>query len=199
MAYSDFKLNELIKDFSLTLRDSVDLFSTVAEVESSEYLNYTLKENIPLAVAISSEKARSEMIIAPILLEVRRKLNYQIGLFSGVDFTVDSTKGLSGICDFIFSKNPEQLLIRSPVVTIVEAKNENLKNGFAQCMAEMVAAQIFNQREGNDIPAIYGVVTIGTIWRFFKLQNQVIEVDFNEYYIESINKILGILLHIVGS
>ncbi|MBW4539368.1 MAG: hypothetical protein KME43_09495 [Myxacorys chilensis ATA2-1-KO14] len=199
MAYSDFKLSELIKDFSLTLRDSVNLFSTVGEAESSEHLNYTLKENLPLAIAIGSEKARSEMIISPILIEVRRKLDRKVSLFSGVDFTVDPTKGLSGICDFIFSKNPEQFLIQSPVVAIVEAKNENLKSGFAQCMAEMIAAQLFNQREGNDIPIIYGVVTIGTIWRFFKLQGQVIEIDFTEYYIESLNKILGILLHILSS
>ena len=45
------------------------------------------------------------MIIAPVLLELRRKLKHQISLFSGVDFTVD------GVCDFIISKNPEQLLI----------------------------------------------------------------------------------------
>jgi hypothetical protein len=163
MAYSDFKLNEMVKIFDLTIREISDLFITVPEVECSEHLMTTLHETVNLAVAINTEKARSEMIIAPVLLELRRQLKNRIGLFSGIDFTVDLNQGLNGICDFIISKNTEQLFISAPVVTVVEAKNENLKAAFGQCIAEAIAAQIFNQREGNELAAIYGVVTIGTI------------------------------------
>ena len=91
------------------------------------------------------------MIIAPVLLELRKQFKHQISLFSGVEFTVDSERGLNGICDFVISKNPEQLSIRTPVVIVVEAKNENLKAGFGQCIAEAIAAQIFNERENNQI------------------------------------------------
>jgi hypothetical protein len=157
----------------------------------------TLQETVDLAVAINTEKARSEMIIAPVLLELRRKLKHQISLFSGVDFTVDFSQGLNGICDFIISKNPEQLFIRQPIITIVEAKNENLNSGFGQCIAEAIAAQIFNQQEGNEISVIYGVVTIGTIWRFLKLVGKTVQIDLSEYYIKDINKILGILYHAI--
>ena len=193
MAYSDFKLNDLIKDFGLTINESSALFSSVPEVECSELLATILKENVDLAVSISTEKARSEMIIAPILLEIRRKFNYEISLFSGSDFNVDSQRGLSGFCDFIISLSKEQLLIRAPVITIVETKNENLKSGLGQCLAEMVAAQLFNEREGNKIKTIYGAVTIGTIWQFLKLEGQLVSIDLSEYYIRDINKILGIL------
>jgi len=193
MAYSDFKLSESIKLFGLNISETSELFAAVAEVECSEYLAFTLKENVDLAVAINTEKARSEMIIAPILLEMRRRLNYQVSLFSGVDFTVDNERGLNGICDFIVSRSVEQLFVRAPIITLVEAKNENLKTGFGQCVAEMVAAQLFNEREGNEIQTIYGVVTIGTIWRFLKLEGQVIQIDLSEYYITDVNKILGIL------
>jgi hypothetical protein len=193
MSYSDFKLNEIIKIFNLTIIETSQLFSDVAEIEPSEYLKYTLKENLDLAVAINTEKARSEMIISPILLEVRRNLHYQVSLFSGVDFNVDNERGLNGICDFIISHSVEQLFIRAPVITIVEAKNENLKTGFGQCIAEMIAAQLFNEREGNEIKTIYGVVTIGTIWRFLKLEAQVVTIDLTEYYIRDVKKILGIL------
>jgi hypothetical protein len=137
------------------------------------------------------------MIVVPVLLELRRQLKHQISLFSGVDFTVDFSQGLNGICDFIISKNPEQLFIRQPIVTIVEAKNENLNSGFGQCIAEMIAAQIFNQREGNELPAIYGVVTTGTIWRFLRLVDKTVEIDLSEYYIKDINKILGILYYAI--
>ncbi len=71
------------------------------------------------------------MIISPILLEIRRKFNYEFSLFSGVDFTVDSQQCLNGFCDFILSLSSEQLLVRSPVIVLVESKNENLKSGLA--------------------------------------------------------------------
>jgi hypothetical protein len=197
MAYSNFKLDELVKIFNLTIQENSELFDTIPELECSEHLITTLQETVDLAVAINTEKARSEMIVVPVLLELRRQLKHQISLFSGVDFTVDFSQGLNGICDFIISKNPEQLFIRQPIVTIVEAKNENLNSGFGQCIAEMIAAQIFNQQEGNELPAIYGVVTTGTIWRFLKLVGKTVEIDLSEYYIKDINKILGILYHAI--
>ncbi|MEH2294289.1 hypothetical protein [Nostoc sp.] len=193
MAYSDFKLIEIIDSFGLVIHESSGLFANVHEQECSDLLSILLKENVDLAVAISTEKARSEMIISPILLEIRRKFNYEISLFSGVDFTVDSQRGLNGFCDFILSLSSEQLLVRSPVVVLVESKNENLRSGLAQCIAEMVAAQIFNERSGNQIKAIYGAVTIGTLWQFLKLDGNVVSIDLSEYYIKDIKKILGIL------
>ncbi|MCV3214900.1 hypothetical protein OGM63_15485 [Plectonema radiosum NIES-515] len=193
MAYSDFKLSELIKTFGLTISESSGLFANVPEVDYSDILATLLQENVDLAVSINTEKARSEMIIAPILLELRRKFNYQIGLFSGVDFNVDNERGLNGFCDFIISLSKEQLLVRAPVITIVESKNENLNFGLGQCVAEMIAAQLFNQKEENEIPIIYGAVTIGTIWQFMKLEEKTIFIDLSQYYIKDIKKILGIL------
>ncbi len=196
MSYSDFKLNQLVKDFNLILQESADWFAAVPPATPSRLLVDLLREQVDLAVAINTEKARSELIIAPVLMEVRRQCHATISLFSGSDFTVDPERGLTGICDFILSKNPEQLFIRVPVITIIEAKNENLKSGFAQCMAAMIAAQIFNQQENNHIPMIYGAVTIGTVWRFLSLTNNTINVDLSEYYIKKdLEKILGILLN----
>ncbi|MDZ8224761.1 hypothetical protein [Nostoc sp. ChiVER01] len=193
MAYSDFKLIEVIDYFGLVIHESSGLFANVQEQECSDLLSTILRENVDLAVAISSEKARSEMITSPILLEIRRKFNYEISFFSGVDFTVDSQRGLNGFCDFILSLSSEQLFVRSPVIVLVESKNENLRSGLAQCIAEMVAAQLFNERGGNQIKAIYGAVTIGTIWQFLKLEGNVVSIDLSEYYIKDIKRILGIL------
>jgi hypothetical protein len=194
MAYSDFKLNEVSQRFGLTVNEASGMFADVPEAECSDLLVTILGENVDLAVAINTEKARSEMIISPVLLEIRRKFKGQISLFSGVEFTVDVQQGLNGICDFIMSSSKEQLFIRAPVITVVETKNENLKSGLAQCIAEMVAAQLFNERQGNEIKSIYGVITIGTIWQFLKLQDKVISIDLSEYYIKDIKKILGILV-----
>ena len=194
VAYSNFKLGDVIKQFGLILKDKNDLFSDIAEVEYSDYLDFTIRYNLPIAGEINTEKARSEMIIAPILLELRRKLNDRISLFSGNEFNVDFEKGLNGACDFLISLSESQLLISAPVITIVEAKKEDIISGLGQCVAEMLGAQLFNEREGNEIQTIYGVVTSGTVWRFLKLEDKVIYIDVVEYYIKDVKKIIGILL-----
>ena len=194
MAYSDFKLSEIIQKFELTLNEVSGLFADVPEEEPSNLLTTILKENVDLAVSINTKKARSEMIISPILLEVRRKLNNEISLFSGVDFNVDNQQGLNGFCDFLISLSKEQLFIRAPIITLVESKNENLKLSLAQCIAEMLAAQLFNEQKQNAIKIVYGAVTIGTIWQFLKLEDKTISIDLTEYYIKDVKKILGILI-----
>jgi hypothetical protein len=194
MSYSDFKLSEVIQNFGLTINEASGLFAETPEEECSDLLATILKENVDLAVSINTEKARSEMIISPILLEVRRKLNYEISLFSGVDFNVDNQQGLNGFCDFLISLSKEQLFVRAPVITLVETKNENLKSGLAQCIAEMVAAQLFNEQKQNQIKIVYGAVTIGTIWQFLKLEDKIISIDLSEYYIKDVKMILGILI-----
>jgi len=193
MPYSEFTLARVKKQFALTTSEDIDIFAAVPKLECSEYLTETLRYNVPLALASNSEKARSEMIITPILVEVRKQLKSKFSLFSGIDFTVDAEKGLAGFCDFIISSGSERLFVSSPVMMLVEAKKEDILAGLGQCVAEMVAAQIFNEREGNEISVIYGVVTSGTNWKFLKLEGEVVEIDLIEYYLTDINKILGIL------
>lgn len=198
MPYSEFTLARVKKQFDLTTSEDSDILAAVPELECSEYLTQTLRYNVPLALASNSEKARSEMIISPILIEVRKQLQSKFSLFSGIDFTVDAEKGLAGFCDFIISSGSERLFVSSPVMMLVEAKKEDILAGLGQCVAEMVAAQIFNEREGNKILVIYGVVTSGTNWKFLKLEGKVVEIDLIEYYLTDINKILGILASGVG-
>jgi hypothetical protein len=197
MAYSDFSLAKVSKIFELKISDRINMFSTVSDLESSSFLAETLRESVPLAISSNTEKSRSEMIIAPILIELRKQLNNEISFFSGIDFTVDTEKGLNGNCDFMISRSPELLVLTAPVIILVEAKKENINGGLGQCVAEMLAARIFNEREGNQIATIYGCVTSGTNWRFLQLKEQVIEIDLSEYYLRDLNKILGILANAI--
>lgn len=193
MPYSQFDIESIRDNFNITIIESVGTFATVQEISYSDFLAETLRFNTPIALAINSEKSRSEMVITPILLELKRLYPQKSSLFSGKDFTVDVEKGLNGFCDYLISRSPEQLVITSPVITIVEAKNENIESGLGQCMAEMIAAQIFNQRKGKSVSTILGAVTTGSSWKFMQLQEQTIEVDLNEYFINQVGKILGIL------
>lgn len=74
------------------------------------------------------------------------------------------------------------------------APSELLKAGLGQCVAEMVAAQLFNEQNSNEIQAIYGVVTTGQIWKFLKLERQTVFIDLTDYYIKEVERILGILV-----
>ena len=133
MPYSDFSLEKVKRTFELTTSEIVDLFGDVPELECSALLTEILRYNVPLAVANNSEKARSEMIISPILIGLRRLLKERINLFSGIEFDVDSERGLNGICDFI-SNSPEILFVSAPVITLVEAKKENITAGLGECV-----------------------------------------------------------------
>ena len=199
MAYSDFDLKKVRHEFGLQIDEQPDLFVDVTLVQPSAMLADTLAETAHLAMAIHTEKARSEMLITPVLLDLWRQAQAQISLFSGTEFTVDEARGLTGYCDYILSRSKEQLTINAPVVMIVEAKNENIKGGLGQCVAEMIAAQLFNEREGNAIDTIYGVVTTGEIWKFLKLVGAVASIDLSDYYIvRDVPKILGILWQGIG-
>lgn len=193
MAYSDFSLEGVVKKFELKYSEVADLFGKNPKLECSQLLAETLKRSVPLALASNTEKSRAEMITAPILIELREQLQNQISLFSGIDFNVDSERGLNGSCDFLIGNSSGLLLVGAPVIIIVQAKPENLNSELGQCVAEMLAASIFNEREGNEIPAIYGAVTSGTNWKFLKLKDQIIEIDLTEYYLTDVDKILGIL------
>ncbi|MEA5599608.1 hypothetical protein [Nostoc sp. UHCC 0252] len=193
MAYSEFSLAKAKQDFSLSTLEKRNIFAGVSELTASDLLVETLNYNLDITLGSNSEKARSELIIAPILVDLRRQLHEQVSLFSGVDFTVDNSKGLNGTCDFIITKSPEILILTAPVITVVEAKKENINGGLGQCAAEMVAAQIFNEQAATKIKTIYGAVTTGSIWQFLKLEEQTLTIDLSEYYLKDVNKILGIL------
>ena len=198
MSYSDFDLKKVKENLGTHLIEVHGLFASIKGVSISQSLQENLAENVPLARAINTEKARSELIIAPILVEVRKTMKHQISLFSGIEFNVDKENKLNGFCDFIISASHEQLLLSSPIVVIVEAKNENIIGGLGQCIAEMVASRIFNEAENKGIDIVYGAVTTGTVWKFLKMEEMDVYIDLDEYPIEMAHKIMGILLDMVA-
>ena len=175
-----------------------DLYATVEPLIPSDFLTTLLRRQLPLALGKSSEKGRSEFLIAPILSEVRELCHHQIALFSGVRFDVDRRSGLHGFCDFLISKDPLLIEIEAPVVAVAEAKKEDLNAGVAQCIAEMIAAQRFNQLRERPLPRIYGVLTSGTDWRFLQLEGTVVTLGLREYPITELGQILGILVHMAS-
>ena len=198
MAYSSFTLGKVSRTFHLETVRRLGLFADIAPLEPSEPLTVTLERQLPFALAMGTEKAKSELIIAPVLVELCLHFESRVSLFSGIDFNVDATNGLTGVCDFLVSLSPETFDLEAPVIALVEAKNADVKLGVGQCAAEMVAAQRFNAEAGNDLRCIYGATTSGTEWLFLKLEGQTLSVDLGTYHISQCDKILGILTSMVS-
>ena len=194
MAYSQFKTLASVKSaFSLTTEEGDRFLPEIAPIAPSAMLESFLMDSLPVAIATGSEKARSELIISPVLMEVRKILQQRISFFSGEEFNVDESVGLNGTCDFLLSRSRELIDIEAPVFILVEAKKGDLKSGLGQCAAEMVAAQRFNQKQGSMIPSIYGCVSNGTQWRFMRLQESCLSVDLHDYPLPPVDRILGFL------
>ncbi|NER46124.1 MAG: hypothetical protein F6J92_05430 [Symploca sp. SIO1A3] len=198
MSYREFTWSKAKQDFNLKTIEGERFLPEVPVVQPSSLLQEMLKRGIPWAIAVGNEKARSEAIINPILLEVKQVLEGQISVFSGEEFNVEPEVGLNGTCDFLLSQSPEQIAVEAPVLVVVEAKKEDLKRGMGQCLAEMVAVQRFNRAHQQGIPCIYGTVTTGTAWRFLKLEDNTVTVDFTDYPVPPVEQILSILVWIAG-
>jgi hypothetical protein len=192
MAYNNFTLNSVKDFFKLKVKDA-PFCGTLPLAEPSPEMAIVLAEWFPIAQAARTEKALSELLVSPILLEARRLADRQVQLFSGEEFDVDRDRGLNGFCDFLFSRSESRLTIEAPVLMVVEAKRGELELGLGQCIAEMVAAQIYNQQQEQPISAIYGSVTSGKLWQFLKLEGSVVTVDLTTYPIVPVSKVLGIL------
>jgi hypothetical protein len=196
MAFRDFTFPEVQQKLGISVAEA-DLFSDIVPAPVRQEFGALIRESADLALAINTEKARSEFIIAPVLLELRRSLHGAFGLFSGIEFDVDSSRGLNGFCDFILTKMPRQIILTAPLVAVVEAKNDNLRSGLGQCIAIMVAAQEYNRKAGTLGDAIYGVVTTGSAWKFLQLLDSEVIVDIHEYYIVDLGRIMGILAQMI--
>jgi hypothetical protein len=192
MAYNNFTLNSVKDLFGLKIKDAPFCESLPTAEPAPEILS-VLNEWFPIAQAARTEKALSEILVSPILLEARRLVDKRVQVFSGEEFDVDRERGLNGFCDFLFSKSEDRLTIEAPVLMVVEAKRGEIELGQGQCVAEMVAAQVYNQIKGRNIPVIYGCVTSGRSWQFLKLEGSDVTFDLNNYPFMPIQRILGIL------
>ena len=196
MAFRDFTLPLIHERLGLRVVDA-ELFPNAPLWNVRAEFAAFLKDGVALALANSTEKAKSEFILAPVLLELRRTIGTNFALFSGLEWDVDSERGLNGYCDFILGRGPSQHLLQAPFVAIVEAKNDLIRTGLAQCIAAMFAARLCIERAGVPPSVIHGVVSTGAAWKFLRLKGDEILLDIPEYFIDNPAQIMGILKAIV--
>lgn len=196
MSYSDFSLAALQKTFGIASRME-PLFRAAGDVKPTSWLVESLGKGRELAPA--SEKARSEFIVAPVLMECRELSRKKFQVFSGVRLDADPELGLKGECDFILSPSPSIYVLQAPQFVILEAKKNDIEEGVGQCAAQMLGAQVFNKREQTQDVPVYGCVTTGEAWQFMKLEGMHLLIDETRYFINELGKILWILSEIIKS
>ena len=196
MSYSDFNMESVRRVLGLAIIQK-SLFAAVEPIAPSAWLNETLAK--AKSLAFYSEKSRSEFIVAPILLACRETSGNAFHIYSGINLEGDAARGLRGECDFVLAKAPPSPALQSPIAVIVEAKKNDVEAGIGQCIAQMYGARIFNEKDQNQSDEIFGCVTTGEIWQFLKLQDQTAFADADRYYLEDVDRILGIFKTITES
>ena len=194
MAYTDFTLERLQDELGIANRIK-PLFDALPPIEPSEWLQHSLRiaEKLPLR----SEKSKSEAIVYPILTELRERNNDFFTIHSGDTLNGDEAIGLKGECDFILAKEVGTFTIGYPIIQVVEAKRNDIDGGVAQCAAQMVGAQRYQQRKNLPAPTVYGCVTIGTEWLFMQIDENTVYIDNKKYFINELPQILAIFQAII--
>lgn len=193
MGYSNFKkLHQITNKFNVQTR-FVSLFPAISNVQPSDWLQQTLE--FAYLAPLMNEKAKSERLVSPILIEVLKKYATQLSFFSGEDLEVNAQDDLSGPCDFFFALSPPSMVLEAPVISIVEAKDEDLEWGLAQCAAQIYAANIFNKQHQKDLPVLYGCTTTGVDWQFFKFENNCFYIDKKP--VTNLSQVLGTWHYII--
>ena len=193
MGYSKFrKLKIVTKKFGLDAQ-KIKLFNNIVLVSPSNWLVETLikAEFLPL----TNEKTKSERIVSPILVEVAEAYQNLVTLFSGEELDVNPENDLSGECDFFFVLAPRKPYIETPIISLVEAKDEDMEWGTAQCAAQLYGAKLYNEMEGKNIPVLYGCATDGIEWQFLRFENDTFFID-NKVYTD-LKEILGVWHYII--
>ncbi len=193
MGYSNYKtLKSVTQKFGLSAKR--DRFLTnISPIEPSLWLleSLRLSELLPL----TNEKSKSERVVSPILTEVAQHFIDKVTFFSGENLTVNPDDNLSGECDFFFTLVPKSPYLESPIISIVEAKDEDMEWGIAQCAAQLYGAKLFNEVEGKNIPVMYGCASTGTDWQFLRFENNTFLLDSKIY--TNLKEILGVWHHIL--
>lgn len=176
--------DEVLAEFGYRFeRQRLQLPKTTREIDGLSELKQQLEETIPY-VTLSSETAKREILIAPVLTRVavmcRRLLR--------IEYPVKVNEQLQGNLDY-FIQSGRGLIV-------IEAKRDDLTRGFTQLAVELIALAMLEESP----EVLYGVVTIGELWIFGKLERStyIITRDIGSYTLpddlaELVRILVGIL------
>jgi hypothetical protein len=189
-SFSDyFKLNfapqDILAYFGVSLqRRSLKLPQYAGDLDRLIDLKSRIEESLP-RLSLTSEMARREFLIAPVLTDL---LHYTQATLN-VEYPVAVSNQLKGSLDY--------LLQNKKAFLVIEAKNEDLERGFVQLAIELIA---LDQWIESDQLIIHGAISTGNIWQFgqFNRQSRSITQDLDLYRVPTdLSDLLRILVDIL--
>ena len=136
-----------------------------------------------MVVTLTSETARRETLVAPILLDVAHHCHAQLR----IEYPLSVSDWLKGNLDYLMRSTQSMV--------VIEAKKDDLTRGFTQLAAELIALA-----QSRSLASVYGAVTIGDAWRFGYLDavNKTITQDIALYRIpDDLPQVMGTLVGIL--
>jgi hypothetical protein len=188
MGYSNFrKISQVTNKFGLQHQMGVVFPAKIKGVRPSAWLKKSLE--LGYEMPLTNEKSKAERLVSPVLSEVAHAFRAHISLFSGEDISVRPEDDLAGPCDFFFAYHPPKLALEAPVISLAEAKDEDMDWGIGQCAAQMYGAYLFNQERNKPINTIFGCATTGVEWQFLKFEDNTFTVEQRPF--TELSQILG--------
>ncbi len=195
MEYTDFTLESAEAILGVTTQPG-NLFPGIQPALVPTWLDQFLQRSRRLA--LMNGKARSEFLVSPILLAVREASGDSVSILSGQRLDIDAGRHLQGECDFLLTRSQPVPRLRAPIVAVVESMRNDIDGGLGKCVAQMVAAQLYNERAGQPLPTIYGCVTTGDIWQFLDLTGTNVTLSRPRMYGEAVGSVMAAFGRAVG-
>lgn len=192
MPFSAYKtIGTVLKEFQITYSEANFIVETAFNI--SDYFREDLEIVRRDNVVTNSEYAICEYIIVPILKEVWKQYRKNFILWSHQALNCDAN--LNGFPEYILAqKSPlGKLVFDRPYFVIIEAKQDDFEAGWAQCLAEMVAAQRLNEKPEQDV---FGIVANGKLWQFGKLKTNVFTLNQKSYLIDDLEKLFAAINYV---
>ena len=187
MAFSSYKdIGSVLKEFQITYTEAN--FMGEIEFSISDYFREDLQTVMQDGVPNASEFSICENLIYPVLKEVWKHYRSQFVLWGHKSLTCD--ENLSGFPEYILAKRSPlgKVVFDKPYFLLVEAKQDKFDEGWAQCLAEMIAAQRLN----DELQAvIFGIVSNGDRWQFGKLKAHIFTLNKTFYTIQDLDKLFA--------
>ncbi|BAY83096.1 hypothetical protein NIES267_25820 [Calothrix parasitica NIES-267] len=187
MAFSNFKtIGEVLKEYQVTYTEAN--FMGKAEFLVSDYFREDLETVMREGVVNNSEFAICENLIYPVLKEVWKRYSNKFTLWSHESLNYNDK--LSGYPEYILAKRSSlgKVVFDKPYFILVEAKQDDFEGGWAQCLAEMIAAQRLNA----ELPiTIFGISSNGNTWQFGKLEADNFIRNISPYTIYELDKLFS--------
>ncbi len=187
MTFSRYKdVGEVLQEFQITYTEA----NFIGEVEFNipDYFREDLEIIREDGVPNASEFSICENLIYPVLKEIWKGYRSHFVLWGHKSLNYD--ENLSGFPEYILAKRSPlgKLVFEKPYFLLVEAKQDKFNEGWAQCLAEMIAAQRLNDE--LKIP-ILGIVSNGTDWEFGKLEATSFTRNKNRYLIQDLDRLFA--------